>query len=75
MTSLILPDDILIIDRNVDPVDGRVAVIAFDGELLCKQIFCFRNGVILRSDNPGYQDRRVFNEMEVTVWRMSNSQA
>ena len=68
MAPLILPDDILIVDRSIDPADGRVAVIAFEGELLCKRIFRFRNGVILRSDNPAYQDIRVSNELEAAVW-------
>ena len=68
MAPLILPDDILIVDRSIDQVDGRVAVIAFEGELLCKRIFRFRKGVILRSDNPGYQDIRVSNEREAAVW-------
>ncbi len=68
MAPLILPDDVLIVDRSIDPVDGRVAVIAFEGELLCKRIFRFKNGVILRSDNPDYQDIRIPNETEVAVW-------
>ncbi len=67
MVPLILPEDILIVDRSVDPVDSRVAVIAFEGELLCKRVIRFRNGVILRSNNPGYQDIRDFNEREVAV--------
>ncbi len=54
MAPLILQDDVLIVDRSVDLVDGRVAVIAFEGELLCKRIFRFRKGVILRSDSPHY---------------------
>ena len=42
MAPLIFPDDVLIVDRSVGPVDGRVAVIAFEGELLCKRIFRFK---------------------------------
>ena len=68
MSPLILPDDILIVDRSIEQVDGRVAIVAFEGELLCKRIFRFRNGVILRSHNPDYQDIRVPNEMEAAVW-------
>ncbi len=68
MAPLILPDDILIVDRSIDQVEGRVAIVAFEGELLCKRIFRFRNSVILRSDNPDYQDIRVPNEMEATIW-------
>ena len=68
MAPLILPSDILIVDRSLDPVDGRVAIVAFEGELLCKRIFHSRNGMILRSENPSYEDIRVFNELEVVVW-------
>ena len=68
MAPLIFENDILVVDRSIDRVDGRVAVVAFEGELLCKRIFRFGKGIILRSDNQDYRDIHVSNELEARVW-------
>ena len=68
MGPLILENDILVVDRSIDRVEGRVAVVAFEGELICKRIFGFSNGLILRSDNRDFQDIHVSNGAEASVW-------
>ena len=68
MEPLIMEGDILVVDRSVEVISGRVAVVCLGGEMLCKRIIKKAGQVTLRSDNPAYKDIKVTEEMDLVVF-------
>lgn len=60
--------DLLIVDRSLEPVTGRVVVAALDGELTVKRLQRGRGRVMLKSENPAYPDIVVTEDRELQVW-------
>src|SRR5919205_1015091 len=62
------PGDILVVDRAVEPADGRVVIAVIDGELTVKRI-AQRNGrLYLVADNSRYAPLEIVEEMEFEIW-------
>lgn len=64
----IFPDDLLIVDRSVDPANNRIIVAIYDGELTLKRLIVEDDAYVLRSENPDYPDIRLDRELEFFVW-------
>lgn len=56
MVPEIKQDDILIVDRSVELVSGKIATFHFNGNAVCKIFIIKDNEIILRSFNPKYKD-------------------
>jgi DNA polymerase V len=57
MTPEIKAGDILIVDRSVELISGKVATFHLNGHAICKQFIKKSNGeIVLKSFNPSYQD-------------------
>ena len=50
--------DILVVDRSVEPVNGKIIVAAVDGGFVVKRLEIGKEGTVLRSENPGSSDIR-----------------
>ncbi len=48
------PNDLLIVDRALEATDGRVVVVALDGELTVKRLRLHGNELALYPENPAY---------------------
>ena len=61
-------NDILVVDRSLEPVPGKVVIAVVDGELTVKR-FC-RDGdqIRLAAANPDYPDLVPAEESSVTIW-------
>lgn len=57
--------DILIVDRSLDPVHGKIVIAVVSGELTVKRLVMHNGRVILRSENPDYPDIPVGDELRV----------
>lgn len=73
MEPLIMAGDVLIVDRSVEVVSGRVTVICLDGEMLCKRIVYRGAQVFLRSENPDYTDTLITEGMDLVVFGVVTS--
>lgn len=64
MEPFIMEDDIFAIDiTDVEPKDGKIYAVYFEGEAMLKQIFKEAGGrLILHSLNPKYRDKVVSEE-------------
>lgn len=62
------PGDLLVVDRALDPADRSVVVAVVDGGFTVKQMCRTRNGVLLRSGNPGHGDILVTADQTLEVW-------
>jgi DNA polymerase V len=65
--------DLLIVDRSLEPRDGRVVIAVVDGELLVKRLRISRGKVSLEAENPGYPALTVREGMGFEVWGVVTS--
>lgn len=66
----VIPDgSLLIVDRGVTPVPGRIVVAIVDGEFTVKRLHIDPNGqVTLRAENPVFPHLVLPELSEMTVW-------
>jgi DNA polymerase V len=62
------PNDILVIDRSLEPVPGKIVVCALNGELVVKRLKRRKGQWILASENPLYPDIRIQEELDMVIW-------
>ena len=60
--------DLLVIDRSIEPKNGKIAVCCIDGEFTVKRLKVVEDGVFLIPENPKYQPIKVTEENELIVW-------
>ena len=64
----IFPDDILIVDRSLEPVHRKVVIAVVNGELTVKRLHQAGGKIMLMPENSGYQPIVIENEMELEIW-------
>ncbi len=60
--------DLLIIDKSVEPTDGKIAVCYLDGEFTLKRLKIDSNGLWLLPENEDYKPIKIEAENNLTVW-------
>ena len=60
--------DLLVIDRSIEPKNGKIAVCYIDGEFTVKRLKVVEDGVFLIPENPKYQSIKVTEENELIIW-------
>ena len=60
--------DILIVDRAIEPDDGKVVIAAIDGELTVKRILKRDGKLYLAAENPDYNLIEVSPEQSFIIW-------
>lgn len=69
MTGANISDgDVLVVDRAVEPTDGKIVVAVLDGELAVKRIRVREGRVYLVSENDLYPPIPVEGEQELVIW-------
>lgn len=66
--SGIHPNDILVVDRALEPLDSNVIIAILDGELTVKRISQRAGRLYLVPDNLRYQPLEILEDMEFEVW-------
>jgi DNA polymerase V len=61
-------DDILIIDKSLEPQDGDMAVCFLDGEFTLKYIRIEKDAVYLMPANPKFKPIKVTEENHFCIW-------
>lgn len=62
------PNDILVVDRSIDPVVGKVVICALNGELTVKRLKSIGSVIVLGAENPDYSDITVQEEIDMIFW-------
>ncbi len=60
--------DLLIVDRSLDYVNGKIVVVILEGDFLVKKIYIKSTKVFLVAANNDYKDIEVTDEMNCTIW-------
>lgn len=60
--------DLLIIDRSLEPTNGKIAVCYIDGEFTAKRIKIEKPIIWLIAENENYQPIKVTKENDFLIW-------
>lgn len=61
-------NDLLIIDRSLEPENNRIAVCFLDGEFTVKRLKVTKEGVWLQPENVSYKPIEITEENEFLIW-------
>lgn len=60
--------DLLVIDRSMEPEDGKIAVCFIGGEFTCKRIKLKKDGIWLMPANVDYRPIHISEKSEFQIW-------
>lgn len=60
--------DLLVIDKSLEPVDGKIAVCYVDGEFTLKRIKIDKDGVYLMPANEKYKPISINENSNLQIW-------
>ncbi len=66
-------NDILIVDRSVAPISGKIVIAVINGELTVKRLIKTETSCRLVAENPDYSDIEITGEMELEIWGVATS--
>lgn len=66
-------DDILIVDRSLDPVSGKIVIAIIDGEFTVKRLFKDVDTCRLVAENPDYPPIEITEESGCEIWGVVTS--
>ena len=67
------PGDILVVNRALEPSDGKIIVCALNGELTVKRLAGKTRHWILKAENPDFPDIPLHEELDIVVWGVVTS--
>lgn len=62
------PNDILVVDRSIEPVPGKIVICALNGELTVKRLEREDEQWKLKAENPDYPDISINEEFDMVIW-------
>jgi DNA polymerase V len=60
--------DILIVDRSIEPISGKIVIAAVNGELTVKRLVIEDNRVQLVAENDVYRPIEITGEIDLHIW-------
>ena len=66
-------NDILIVDRSVAPISGKIVIAVISGELTVKRLIKTEASCRLVAENPDYSDIEITEEMELEIWGVATN--
>lgn len=64
----IMDEDLLVVDKSIEPKDGKVAICFIDGEFTLKRIQYRGNELWLIPENKAYSPIKVSDESDFRIW-------
>ena len=61
-------NDLLVIDRSLEPANNKIAVCFLDGEFTVKRLRVEKNEVWLQPENPNYPIINITEENDFLIW-------
>ncbi|WP_262965969.1 LexA family protein [Methylobacter psychrophilus] len=62
------PNDILVVDRSIEAVPGKIVICALDGELTVKRLERANGQWQLKAENPAYADIVIHDDLDMVIW-------
>lgn len=65
----IFPDDVLVVDRSIEPTNGNIVIAVLNGELTVKRLHrSLDESVSLLPENPKYPPILLQDGMDFSIW-------
>ena len=61
-------NDLLVIDRSINPTHNKIAVCFLDGEFTVKRLKMSDGELWLQPENPSYQPIKITEENNFVIW-------
>ena len=61
-------NDLLVIDRSLEPANNKIAVCFLDGEFTVKRLRVEKNNVWLQPENPNYPIIHITEDNDFVIW-------
>ncbi|MCL4150956.1 UNVERIFIED_CONTAM: hypothetical protein GTU68_045702 [Idotea baltica] len=61
-------NDLLVIDRSLEPTHNKIAVCFLDGEFTVKRLKIDKDGLWLQPENPDYPIIKITDENDFIIW-------
>tara|TARA_B100001250_G_scaffold297648_1_gene259118 strand:- start:754 stop:1200 length:447 start_codon:yes stop_codon:yes gene_type:complete len=61
-------DDLLIIDRSINPIPGNIVVALLDGEFTLKRLIKEQNNYYLKADKENYPAINLYEYIDIEIW-------
>ena len=62
------PNDILVVDRSIEAVAGKIVICALNGELTVKRLERVNDQWQLKAENPAYANIILHDELDMVIW-------
>lgn len=66
-------NDILVVDRSLEPVHGKIVIASIDGELTVKRLYRKDGNIQLHAENDDYALIDISEEMDLRIWGIVTS--
>lgn len=67
------PNDILVVDRSIDPIPGKIVICALNNEITVKRLAYENEHWKLKAENEEYPDFPLNDDLELVVWGVVTS--
>jgi DNA polymerase V len=64
----IFNNDLLVVDRSLEPCDGRVVLAVVNGEFTVKRLQKNRQGTFLHPENPAFSSIEIKPDTDFEIW-------
>jgi DNA polymerase V len=61
-------NDVLVVDRSLEPQNNKIAICFIDGEFTVKRILVEKECLYLMPENPNYSPIKVTEENQLVIW-------
>jgi DNA polymerase V len=61
-------NDLLIVDKSLEPVSGKIVIAVINGELTVKRYRMLKDGPYLMPENPHYKPIPLHDGLDVHIW-------
>ena len=61
-------DDILVVDRSLEPANGKIVIAVINGELAVKRLLKNNGTCQLVSENPHYPALEISEDTPLEIW-------
>ena len=64
----IFKDDILVVDRSINPCNGKIIIAILNGEFLVKRLKIIKNKFYLFAENPKFNPIEISKDEDFEIW-------
>jgi len=64
---------LLLVDKSIAPVHGKIVVAALNGELTVKRLSIGKDKVLLVAENPDYPAIEITEDLDMVIWGVVTS--